>query len=117
MLISGASVAETSFRVQRADHGQVFVSAHGGLRSRVLFAAGDPRQPETYEVTFAPRCIEDAPAHAPDTFEHLIVLRGALTVRAEARATLGVGDTLFFRADLPHVYENPGDEQTLVHLT
>jgi mannose-6-phosphate isomerase-like protein (cupin superfamily) len=117
VLITGAQLAESSFRIQRAVDGQVFVSAKGGFRSRALFWAGDPRQPETYAVTIAPGCIEEASPHAPDTFEHLVVLRGVLTVRAERRETLRAGDVLFFRADVPHVYENPGPDEALVHLT
>jgi hypothetical protein len=29
---------------------------------------------------------------------------------------LGAGDTIFFRGDLPHSYENPGKEPGVAHL-
>ena len=52
------------------------------------------------------------------TFEHIIVVRGMLVVRADAStATLAPGDVLFFRADRPHAYENPGTLETVAHLT
>lgn len=117
VLISGAPLADVTFRVQRAARGRVVVSADGRFRSRVISAAGDPRAPEAYEVTLAPGCVEVATAHAPETFEHLVVVRGTLIVRAEKTATLHPGDAIFFRADGPHVYENPGDQETIVHLT
>jgi len=34
----------------------------------------------------------------------------------DSEARLKAGDTLFFRADVAHSYENPGSEPTLAHL-
>ena len=56
-------------------------------------------------------------AHADDTFEHITMLRGTLTVTCEGKtATLHTGDTLFFRADLAHTYHNPEAEDAVAHL-
>jgi transcriptional regulator with XRE-family HTH domain len=118
VLISGAPCAATSFHVLRAAGSRVVTSAGGGFRSRALSAAGDPREPEVYEVTLRPGWREDAAPHAADTFEHIVVVRGILLVRAEAsEATLASGDALFFRADRRHAYENPGAIDTVFHLT
>ena len=118
VLISGAPCATTSFHVLRAAGSWVVDSAGGGFRTRALSAAGDPREPEVYEVTLAPGWIEHAEPHAPDTFEHIVVVRGSLLLRAGgALATLRPGDVVFFRADVPHVYENPGSDESVVHLT
>jgi len=112
-----SEAADPDFRLQRADRGRVLSSADGKFRSRVLFREGDTRAPEVYELTLAPGCFEEAEAHAPDTFEHISVIRGELVVfSAESRAHLHAGDALFFRADLPHSYENPAAEPTLAHL-
>ena len=109
--------ADPDFRVQRRGNGHVIASADGRFRSRPLFLEGDPRAPEVYELTLAPGCLEEATPHAPQTFEHLTVVRGRLVVRsAEATTELGPGDALFFRADLPHSYANPGDEDTVAQL-
>ncbi len=35
----------------------------------------------------------------------------------ESTTTLAAGDVVFFRADRPHAYENPGMRETLLHLT
>lgn len=105
------------FRVQRADRGRVLRSSTDRFRSRVLFLEGDPRSPEVYELTLAPGCVEEATAHAAETFEHILVVRGALVVRAgEDEARLEAGDSIFFRADRRHVYENPGRIDAVAHL-
>lgn len=112
-----SEASDPDFRVQRADRGRVLLSADSKFRSRVLFLEGDPRAPEVYELTIAPGCFEEAHPHAPDTFEHISILRGQLLVVAgESRALLKAGDTIFFRADQPHSYENPANEPAVAHL-
>jgi quercetin dioxygenase-like cupin family protein len=114
MLVKGWA---SDFRVQPADQGNVIADATDTFRSRVLFAEGDPRTPEVYELTLAAGCLEEAEPHASNTYEHIVVVRGTLIVRAgENEARLGPGDTLFFRADIPHAYENPGSEPAVAHL-
>lgn len=109
---------DLDFRVQRADRGRVIRSATDQFRSRVLFREGDPRSPEVYELTLAPGCLEEATPHAHDTFEHIVVVKGTLVVRAGDReAKLEPGDSIFFRADLPHGYRNASAVETVVaHL-
>lgn len=112
-----AVASNPDFRVQRADRGRVISNASDQFRSRVLFLEGDPRTPEVYELTLAPGCFEAAESHARDTYEHIAVVRGAMIVRAGANeTTLGPGDVIFFRADMPHSYENPGTEPVVAHL-
>jgi len=112
-----ADTPESPFRVQAAEDGRIIANAADEFRSRVLFQEGDPRCPEVYELTLAPGCLEPAAAHAPETFEHIVVVRGVLLVRAgENEACLGAGDSIFFRADTPHSYENPGDTPAVAHL-
>ena len=102
----------------RAAESCIVDSSGHGFRTRPLAAAGDPREPEVYEVTVAPGWVEEAAAHAVDTFEHIVVVRGMLVVRADdTTTTLAPGDVVFFRADRPHAYENPGTVETVAHLT
>lgn len=111
-----ASLAD-EFHVRRASRGRVLRSANDEFRSRVLFLEGDPRSPEVYELTLAPGCHEDATAHAPDTYELIVVVKGVLVVRSAGEsARLEAGDSIFFRADRPHGYENPSSEPTVAHL-
>ncbi len=118
ILISGAPCTATDFHVSRAVESRVVASAGGGFRARTLSAAGDPREPEVYEVTLAAGWREEATAHAADTFEHVVVVHGVLEVDVGgAHAALAAGDALFFRADRPHVYANSGANDTVFHLT
>ncbi len=112
-----AATSNPDFRVQQADRGRVIASASNQFRSRVLFLEGDPRTPEVYEMTLAPGCLEKAEAHARETHEHIAVVHGTLILRAgQNEARLGPGDAIFFRADMPHSYENPGSEPAVAHL-
>ena len=118
VLLAGAPCATTSFHVLRAADGAVVASEHGGFRTRSLSAAGDPREPEVYAVTIAPGWTEEAAAHATDTFEHIVVVRGELEILAgPSSARLAAGDVVFFRADVAHAYHNPGTGETTLHLT
>jgi transcriptional regulator with XRE-family HTH domain len=111
------TAANPDFRVQQSDRGRVISSASNQFRSRVLFLEGDPRTPEVYEMTLASGCLEKAEAHARDTYEHIAVVRGTMILRAGSNeARLGPGDSIFFRADVPHSYENPGPEPVVAHL-
>ena len=102
--------ADPDFRVQRADRGRV-VSTPGGLRSRSLPSATANRPPEVYDLTLASGAFETAEAHATDTYEHIVVTAGHLVVQAGERvAELGPGDSIVFRADVPHRYENRAGE-------
>ena len=108
---------ETSFSVRRAGHGRLIASSDNGFRSRALSPLGQVEAPEVYAISLAPGCVEDAHAHAPGTHEHLVVTSGRLVVSTGTDATtLEAGDSLFFRADVPHRYENPGATETTAHL-
>jgi quercetin dioxygenase-like cupin family protein len=117
LALQGAGADTSGFRVQRAGRGRVISSSSGRFRSRALFTPGDPGTPEVYEMTLSPGCVEDAEPHAPDTFEHITVVRGTLVVRAgTSRAELSPGDSILFRADVPHGYENLGDGDVVAQL-
>lgn len=105
------AAGDPDFRVQRSARGRVIASATNQFRSRVLFLEGDPRAPEVYDLTLEPGCVETAESHASETFEHIVVTSGTLVIRAgSAETRLEAGDNVFFRADVPHAYENPGAE-------
>ena len=117
ILLSGAACTTTDFHLLRSG-GTPVVDSGSGFHTRPLTAAADPREPDVYEVTLAPGWVEVASSHAADTFEHIVVVRGTLGIEvAESGATLAVGDAVFFRADRPHTYRNPGVTESLLVLT
>ena len=100
---------ESDFVVQRASQTREVFSPDQALRSRALFPGGDRRAPELYELVLRPGGVEAAQAHALGTRELLYVESGPLVLSSAGhRVELSHGDTLFFRADQPHRYENPG---------
>jgi transcriptional regulator with XRE-family HTH domain len=103
--------------VLRAKDAKILSSADGGFTSRALFPWSEPRRVEFYELGLAPRAVERAEAHAPGTTENLVVAEGRLLLRVGPREhVLGRRDAIVFRADVPHVYANPGDEETVLYL-
>jgi XRE family transcriptional regulator, regulator of sulfur utilization len=116
-LLAPTGAGAANFFVQHTGRGRVITSSSGHFRSRALSPAGHTDAPEVYELTLTPGCLEEAAAHAPDTFEHIVVVRGTMIVRVwDAMTRLGPGDAVFFRADQPHSYENPTAEDTVAHL-
>lgn len=116
-VLARTSIEASAFRVVRAARARVVASASGLVHTRAVFPLGDPYAPEVYELTLAPGTFEDARPHAPNTFEHLTVVRGLLVVQAgDRQSRLGPGDALFFRADRAHSYRNPTSSETVAHL-
>ena len=102
--------------VLRHGDAQVLRSADGKLESRPLSPAGSSPWVEIYELRLAARASHAAEPHAPGTSEMLVVLSGALRMRLGVeRHDLGSGDSISFRADQPHVYENPGASEARYH--
>lgn len=56
---------------------------------------------------------EDPPMHEPGSRETAVVLAGTLALVVDgSRHELGAGDAVTFDADLPHHFENEGEEPT-----
>jgi transcriptional regulator with XRE-family HTH domain len=104
---------ESDFLVQRASQVREVFSPDRALQSRALFPGGDRRAPELYELVLRPGGVEEAQAHALGTRELLYLGAGTLVLSSAGhRVELTAGDSLFFRADQPHRYENPGQTPT-----
>jgi quercetin dioxygenase-like cupin family protein len=64
-----------------------------------------------------PGGVERADAHNPGTTENLVVASGAVEIEAAGKKELlGPGDAIVFEADVPHVYRNRADGETLMYL-
>ena len=94
-------------RVLRASDPVVLRSSDGRMESRLVSPAGATPGLEVYELRFQPRGALRSEAHGPGTTETVVLLTGTLRVSvAEESHDLAPGDTIFFRADVHHVYEN-----------
>jgi transcriptional regulator with XRE-family HTH domain len=103
--------------ILRKNAARFLTSADGSFRSRALFPADRQRFVEFYEVHLSPGTIEEASAHPIGTLENVVVAKGnlAITVGGEP-VSLQIGDAMVFRADVPHIYHNPGSSEAVVYM-
>ena len=88
-------------------------SADGRMESRLLSPGGSSTETEVYELRLQPKCLHKAEPHALGTSETLVVLTGSLRLAVGPNNyELGVGDSVFFRADVAHAYENRSTRET-----
>jgi transcriptional regulator with XRE-family HTH domain len=103
--------------VLRSEGAKVLASRDGGFSSRALFPFDGPRRVEFYELRLAPHAEEVAEPHAPGTLENLVVSQGGAEIAVQGeRALLAAGDSIVFRADVPHAYRNTGEAAAVMYL-
>ena len=103
--------------VLRAADAKQLSSPDGRYVSRALFPFTGAHAVEFYEIRLAPGAEERAEAHAAGTLENLVVGAGEVEIHVGGgRHALRTGDAIYFRADRPHVYRNPGAEPALAYL-
>jgi XRE family transcriptional regulator, regulator of sulfur utilization len=97
---------------------KILQSSNGNFISRALFPFDDKRRAEFYELRLKPGHTEMSVPHPEGTYENLVVHSGQLVLSVGDMKPLemGPGDSVYFRADLPHAYENPGAGETLMYL-
>jgi transcriptional regulator with XRE-family HTH domain len=105
-----------STSVLRRTDAQVLRSSDGKMESRPLSPAGSNPWVELYELRLAARASHASDPHAAGTREIVVVLTGQLNLRVgDEISELGPGDSISFRADEPHAYENPGTSEGRYH--
>src|SRR5512140_1274964 len=103
--------------VLRAEQAKLLTSHDGSFSSRALFPFDEPRRVEFYELRLAPGGAERADAHNPGTIENLVVAKGIVEIEVASRKEqLGRGDAIVFEADVPHVYRNRAERETIMYL-
>ena len=110
----GGQAQEVS--VLRRSDTQVLRSSDGKMESRPLSPAGSNPWVELYKLRLAARAAHASDPHAPGTREIVVVLSGALNLHLSGEVhDLGPGDSVSFRADERHTYENPGASEARYH--
>jgi transcriptional regulator with XRE-family HTH domain len=114
-LITEHAVSSTALVLR--DRAKLLTSQDGSFTSRALFPFDEPRNVEFYELHLAGNSIEEADAHPVGTTENLVVTAGSLELTVgKARHQLNTGDAIFFEADVPHRYCNPGSGGLTMYL-
>jgi transcriptional regulator with XRE-family HTH domain len=98
---------ERSVRILRAGDSLPLKSGDGRMESRLLSPGGASTDVEVFDLRFQPKAVHKSDPHGKGTTETLVVLTGSLRLTVEgSEHELGTGDSVFFRADVPHTYEN-----------
>jgi XRE family transcriptional regulator, regulator of sulfur utilization len=83
------------------------------MESRLLSPAGANQSLDVYELRFMPKGVHQSEPHGEGTTETLVVLTGVMRVEVSDQShELAAGDSMFFRADVPHSYENRSSHET-----
>jgi transcriptional regulator with XRE-family HTH domain len=99
--------------VLRAGDALPLRSADGRTESRLLSPGGASSNTDVYELKLLPKAVHRSDPHARGTTETLVVLTGAMRlVVGNQTHELGAGDSVFFRADVAHSYENRSTHDT-----
>jgi len=101
----------------RKENAKILTSDNGKFSSKALFPYEKNRSVEFYEIRLLPQAIENAYPHPLGTTENLVVNAGKLSLTGGAEHfSLKEGDSIFFKADVPHSYHNPGSITTQCFL-
>ncbi|MCR6631936.1 MAG: XRE family transcriptional regulator [Magnetospirillum sp.] len=103
--------------VLRAHRAKWLSSRNGRFASRALFPFDQARRAEFYELRLAAQTVEEAEGHPAGTTENLVVAKGVLEVVTGGDwHRLEAGDAIYFVADQPHSYRNPGAVEAVAYL-
>ncbi len=108
-----------SVTVVSASHRRKGPSTARGHRYEILTPPVPGQRAELSEHTLAPGAVTggagDPPMHEPGSRETALVQSGTVVLHCDGeRHELGAGDCVTFDADLPHHFENPGNQDAVL---
>ncbi len=104
------SIERPEVTVVRQENQPVVLDDDRNYVVRNILAIRNPQPAELYLAQLFPGCSHSAEAHGVNVTEGLWVVKGQLTLALDDQLyVLGEGDSVHFRADVPHVYTNRGD--------
>lgn len=110
-LLGGGS--EDGVLILRAGDAPPLRSADNRTESRLLSPGGASTDTEVYELKLIPKAVHRSEPHARGTTETVVVLTGALRLTVAGTGyDLSAGDSVYFRADVEHSYENRSTRET-----
>ena len=112
LLSSGASS-----QLIRAEDVTPLVEDGGRYINRPAFPFQEDKQFETYHIEIKENGFLQAQPHLPGTEEFITVFEGSVEIAAESGIfLLNRGDSLRFRADMPHSYRNAGSDTVYLSM-
>ena len=118
--ISFTSLFDTHDRAHlliRADEVMPLVEDEGRYINRPAFPFQEDTQFESYMIEIKPNGSLEAQPHMMGTEEFITVFAGTVEIVAGNEAfSISAGDSLRFRADVPHTYKNKGADTANLHM-
>lgn len=88
----------------------------GRMRAYPLFPYDPIRSVEIFCIEFDAGCRHTSQRHSDGVEEYILVLSGKLQLILNGQEVIvGAKQAVRFKADVPHAYNNPFDEQCVVH--
>lgn len=96
----------------------VILEDGGRMRAYPLFAYDPIRNVELFYIEFDKGCSHISDKHSEGVEEYVLVTKGKLQLVLNGKEILiGEKQAIRFRADIPHAYNNPFDEDCAVYNT
>lgn len=103
--------------VVRAADGTPLTEDGGLYLNYPIFPFDEERLFETYRIVIRPGGALSAQPHLQGAEESITVFAGAVEITVEEQTvSLSTGDSIRFRADVPHAYRNPGQEEAQLSM-
>ncbi|MBI5282616.1 MAG: helix-turn-helix transcriptional regulator [Candidatus Solibacter usitatus] len=109
--------ASPALHVIRKNDREYHYRSDKDCRIRTLSPLNLEKDVEFYEVTLEPKGALRSAPHFPGTREFLTVQKGRVRVESGPDSeVLAAGDSVSYRADVPHVIANPGSRPAVLFL-
>jgi len=108
---------DAQLQVVRKNEMKVLSSQKGNFQSKALFPLDISRRVEFYELLLKSGCVERAVPHPAGTAENIVVAEGELEIEINGQKTLlKEGDSIYFVADVPHIYRSVAAKDCRAYL-
>ena len=108
---------EVSFEIVKKTEIQPILEDNGRVRNYPVFPDDENRRFSVYYLELDADSFLPSEHHLAGTTELITVFGGQLKIEAEGRHfTVGKGESIRFRGDVPHSYRNEADETAVLHM-
>lgn len=110
------SQPRSSYEIVRISDAAAIEGDGSGLKNYVLFSGDESQRFSVYYLEVQPGCRWDSEMHMRGTTEFITVFSGELKLSVgEDSFVLKARESIRFKADVPHCYENIGNELLAFH--
>lgn len=107
---------ESEFTIAALEDTEMIFEENGGMRAYPLFAFDPVRNVEIFYIEFDSRVRHESAAHVEGVEEYIFLLQGTLKLAIGGKeAVLYEKQSIRFRADVSHAYENISEELSCVY--